>query len=113
HRAARTSCSAHRVLIPASVTGPGSGSEQAGINGRRVLAFGAALLATQVAGTLLLGEVLHFPGDHRRQTSFFLLDGQLATIAPLAELYGLLEVFVDFGGDVFDGFDKERHGLLP
>src|SRR5690606_25619559 len=114
HPAAPTSCSSRHVPVRASVTGSGSGCEQAGSDGRlSLLALGASLLATHVARALLSRRVPHYPGDHGGQAGFLLLGGQFAPIAPLAQLDGSLEVFIDFGGDVFDGFDIGRHGRLP
>ncbi len=81
--------------------------EQAGVDrGLGLLALGAAFLAAHEAGALFFGQVFHFPDDHRRQAGFLLLLSELAPIAPFAEFNGLLEVLVDFRGDVFDGFDK-------
>src|SRR3546814_2198915 len=54
-----------------------------------------------------------FPYTTLFRSGLFLLGRQLAAVAPLAQLDGGFEVFVDFGGDVFDGFDKGRHGRLP
>src|SRR5690606_5680362 len=64
-----------------------------------------------ITGALILGQVVHLPGDDRLQTELLLLLGEFAAISPFPQLHSRLQALVDLGGKIAQHLNEGIHGI--